>query len=45
MKFYQLSVFDQLADEMKDKKTTLCTGEEALLTSEAINTINKQRKS
>jgi predicted dehydrogenase len=45
MKFYQLSVFEQLADEMKDKKTTLCTGEEALLTSEAIHTIIKQRKS
>ncbi len=45
MNFYQLSVFEQLADEMKDKRTTLCTGEEALLTSEAIHTIIKQRKS
>ena len=45
MKFYQLSVFEQIADEMKDKRTTLCTGEEALLTSEAIHTIIKQRKS
>jgi predicted dehydrogenase len=45
MKFYQLSVFEQLAYEMKNMKTTLCTGEEALLTSEAIHTIIKQRKS
>jgi predicted dehydrogenase len=44
MNYYQLSVFEQIAEEMLGRKTSLCTGEEALGTLEAINSIIKLRK-
>ena len=41
MQFYQLSVIEQMANEMKGKKTSLCTGEQALETLESIHNIIK----
>lgn len=44
MQYYQLSVVEQIAEEMAGRKTSLCTGEEALATIEAIHNIIKLRQ-